>query len=116
VFFYDGDHSYISQFCALHLIRRHLSAWGLVVVDDTAWAHVRAATRLFAAFDPALRLVFDIPSPYNGEPRWWNGIQVYECLRGRKRALTARAELRPACGRPGAAVGSDGSTSPDWQA
>ncbi len=77
VYFYDGDHSYESQFRGLQYIQSHLSDCALVVIDDTAYPHVRAATTTFMTFHRGYRLLFDLRSAYDGEPRWWNGIHVY---------------------------------------
>jgi predicted O-methyltransferase YrrM len=83
VYFYDGSHSCLSQFYALQYAERHLSDQALIVIDDTAWPHVRAATWSYVSHRPRFRLLYDLPSPYNGEPRWWNGVQVYEYSRTR---------------------------------
>lgn len=77
VYFYDGDHSYESQFRGLQCIQKHLSDSALLIIDDTAYQRVRDATSVFMSFHKGYRLLFDLRSEYDGEPRWWNGIQVY---------------------------------------
>jgi len=77
VYFYDGDHAYQSQFRGLQYVQKHLSDSALVVIDDTAYQRVRSATSVFMSFRRGYRLLFDLRSEYDGEPRWWNGIQVY---------------------------------------
>jgi len=81
VFLYDGNHSFASQYQALLRVMPFLADGALVIVDDTSHYRVRAANALFVASHPEFTLLFDIPSKYNGEPRWWNGIQVYSFCR-----------------------------------
>ena len=77
VFFYDGDHRYASQYRALKEIEPFLADEALIIIDDTSHPRVRAAHNHFVRYHPHFRLLLDIPSEYAGEPRWWNGIQVY---------------------------------------
>ncbi|MEY2469258.1 MAG: hypothetical protein QOF21_1956 [Actinomycetota bacterium] len=77
VYFYDGPHSFRDQWDALELVEPHLSDRALVIVDDASARQVRAANRAFARCHPRFALLRRLESAYNGEPRWWNGIEIY---------------------------------------
>jgi predicted O-methyltransferase YrrM len=76
VYFYDGNHSYYSQYHALKAIEPFLADNALLIIDDCSFPQVKAVNSIFYRFHPNIRLLFDIASEYNGEPRWWNGIQI----------------------------------------
>src|SRR5690242_18439160 len=77
VYFYDGGHSFDNQYVALERMLAHLSRRSLVIVDDTNLFPVRRANHLFARRVPGFRLIADIRTTYNGEPTWWNGVQLF---------------------------------------
>jgi predicted cupin superfamily sugar epimerase/predicted O-methyltransferase YrrM len=77
VYFYDGGHTFDDQYRALKTIEPLLADEALVVIDDTRWSQVAAANRLFVQRRPQFRRVLAFTSPWNQEPRWWNGIEVY---------------------------------------
>jgi predicted O-methyltransferase YrrM len=84
VYFYDGDHSYDSQYYAIRAIEPFLANNALLIIDDCSFPQVRAANTLFCRLDPNIRLLFDIASDYNGEPKWWNGVQILSYRRDRR--------------------------------
>lgn len=76
VYFYDGEHTFDQQWRALDMITTHLSDRALVVIDDTDHPPAFAATRCHILSDPRYSLLYRFKSPYNGEPRWWNGVAI----------------------------------------
>ncbi|HEV2122108.1 MAG TPA: class I SAM-dependent methyltransferase [Chloroflexota bacterium] len=77
VYFYDGRHMFRDHWAALEKIQPFLSDHALVVVDDTSIRRVAAANRLYAKAHPQFVRVLTFSSSMNGEPRWWNGIELY---------------------------------------
>lgn len=82
VYFYDGGHDFDDQFVALQAMLPQLAPDAAVIVDDTNWRHVRAATRFFARHVPGLELVRDLRTASAFSPAWWNGLELYR-WRGR---------------------------------
>ena len=87
VFFYDAIHDYRSQLMALYNAPNFLSPGGVILVDDTNYAHVRYATYDFISAFRDFKLLFETythkhPSLMTPEERdaaqsgWWNGTQV----------------------------------------
>jgi predicted O-methyltransferase YrrM len=89
VYFYDGNHSYYSHYYAIKAIEPFLADNALLIIDDCSFPQVKAVNALFYRVHPNVRLLFDIRSDYNGEPKWWNGIQIlsYRNDRGVKHQL-----------------------------
>jgi protein O-GlcNAc transferase len=76
VYLYDGAHDYRSQIVGLLLAVPLLAERALIVVDDANEAGVKQATLDFLASQPAASLLIDLPTPGNGHPSFWNGLQV----------------------------------------
>jgi predicted O-methyltransferase YrrM len=76
VYYYDGAHGYEEQLRGLELAEPHLAERALLIVDDTDWERVAAATTDYLARQPRARLLFSIPGKDNGQPWWWEGVQV----------------------------------------
>ena len=76
VYYYDADHSYEAQLEGLRLIEPYLAERALLVVDDSDWENVAAATRDYLAVQPKARMFFDIPGSGKGFPWWWEGMHV----------------------------------------
>lgn len=76
VYFYDGGHDYRSQLQGLHLAVPLLSDQALIVVDDSNYPAVKQATWDFLAARPECFLLFDLPTPANCHPGFWNGLHV----------------------------------------
>ena len=76
VYFYDGAHDYRSQLMGLLLAVPLLAERALLVVDDGNWPAVKQATWDFLAARPEARLLFDLPTPGNCHPTFWNGLMV----------------------------------------
>jgi hypothetical protein len=76
VYFYDGAHDYRSQLLGLLLAKPFLAAQALVVVDDSNCPAVWQANRDFIATQPECRQVLALPTPGNGHPSFWNGLEV----------------------------------------
>jgi hypothetical protein len=83
VYFYDGNHSYYSHYYAIKAIESLLADNALVIIDDCSFVQVHAANSLFYRLHSSFRLLVDLKSEYNGEPKWWNGIQVLAYRRDR---------------------------------
>ncbi len=76
VYFYDGAHDYRSQLLGLLLVRPLLAQRAVLVVDDTNWPAPRQASWDFLAVERECRLLYDLPTPGNLHPSFWNGLQV----------------------------------------
>lgn len=76
VYLYDGAHDYRSQLMGLLLAKPFLAERALIVVDDSNWDGVQQANWDFIAAHPQCDLLLDLPTPTNGHPSFWNGIQV----------------------------------------
>ncbi len=76
VYFYDADHSYEYTLKSLSLAEPFLARQAVIVLDDTNLEPVRQAAADWLKATPAAFLLFDLPTPGNCHPGWWNGIQV----------------------------------------
>jgi predicted O-methyltransferase YrrM len=76
VFFYDADHSTAATRAALDAVRTLLAGSALIVVDDAEWPKVRAATDAFVAANPQARLRLRIAGRADGQPWWWDGMDL----------------------------------------
>lgn len=76
VYFYDGAHDYRSQLLGLLLAAPLLAHRALIVVDDGNWPAVKQAVWDFIAVQPECRLLFELPTPRNRDPSFWNGLYV----------------------------------------
>jgi predicted O-methyltransferase YrrM len=76
VYYYDGGHSYEQQLDGLRLAEPYLSSPALVIVDDTDWDRVAAATRDYLAAQPRARLLLEVAGTDGGQPWWWEGLQL----------------------------------------
>jgi len=83
VYFYDGGHSFVDQYRAFEYIEPLLADEALVIIDDTAGPAVADANRLYTRTRPQFERVVVMTSQWSGEPRWWNGIEVYAFRRER---------------------------------
>jgi predicted O-methyltransferase YrrM len=83
VYFYDGGHTFPDQWRGLALAEPHLADVAIVIVDDASYRVVKAANRAFTKTRPQFEKILEMHSPRNGEPRWWNGIDVFAYRRDR---------------------------------
>lgn len=81
VYFFDGGHEFQDQWNAFVAIEPLLADDALIIVDDTRFTQVRAANRAYTAGRREFTRLLAFRSAYNGEPMWWNGIEVYHFLR-----------------------------------
>ncbi len=81
VYFYDGAHSRLAQYLALGLVEPLLADEALVVIDDASWPQVARATAAYLARHPGYRLLFDLRAERAEDPRWCNGVAVYQWRR-----------------------------------
>jgi predicted O-methyltransferase YrrM len=93
VYFYDGPHRYRQHWEAFSLIESHLAAEALVIIDDSSAPQVAEANRRYTEDRSQFELLFRYHSPYNKEPRWWNGIDVFAYRRSRSQE-PRRAKLQ----------------------
>ena len=77
VYFYDGRHRFRDQWAALAKVEPLLADEALVVIDDASWRQVRAANRFFTKGHPNFENVVRFDSATHGEPRWWNGVELF---------------------------------------
>jgi len=87
VFFYDAIHDYRSQFIGLLQAKRLMRPGGIMLIDDTNYAHVRYSTYDFIEANPDFKLLFETftymhPGKMSPEVKaqakqaWYNGTQV----------------------------------------
>ncbi|MGA7938156.1 MAG: tetratricopeptide repeat protein, partial [Kovacikia sp.] len=76
VYLYDGAHDYRSQLMGLLLAKPFLADRALIIVDDSNWDGVQQANWDFIAAHPQCDLLLDLPTPQNGHPTFWNGLQI----------------------------------------
>jgi predicted O-methyltransferase YrrM len=76
VFFYDADHSTEATRAALDAVRPLLAGSALIVVDDAEWPKVLAATDAFLAANPHAELRLRIAGRADGQPWWWDGMDL----------------------------------------
>ncbi len=87
VFFYDAIHDYRSQLIGLLQASRVVQPGGILLVDDTNYAHVRYSTYDFIESHPDFKLLFETftymhPGKMTVEQKaatkraWYNGTQV----------------------------------------
>lgn len=76
VYFYDGGHTFQEQWQALQLIEPHLTDEAVILIDDASHPPVAAANSEWLRLNPRFTRIDRFPSPRNGEPRWWNGIDL----------------------------------------
>jgi predicted O-methyltransferase YrrM len=78
VYYYDAAHTYEQQLDGLLLAEPYLAPAALLIVDDTDWDYVAAATRDYLARRANASLLLEIPGKDRGAPAWWEGVQVLE--------------------------------------
>jgi protein O-GlcNAc transferase len=76
VYYYDAAHNYQSQLDALRLVEPQLAGRALMIVDDSDWLEVGAATRDYVAGQPNARILLEIEGSGRGQPQWWEGAQL----------------------------------------
>ena len=87
VLFYDAIHDYRSQLMALYNSLNFLVDGGIILVDDTNYAHVRYATYDFISAFPEFKLIYEnytnkhpkdmTPEEYKSAiDGWWNGVHI----------------------------------------
>lgn len=81
VYFYDGAHSRLAQYLGLGLAEPVLADEALVIIDDASWPQVARATEAYLAGHPGYRLLFDLRADQAEDPRWCNGVAVYQWRR-----------------------------------
>ena len=82
-YFYDGGHAFLDQWRALAHAEPHLADEAIVIIDDSSHPIVKAANRTFAKTRPQFEKILGMDSARNGEPRWWNGVDVFAYRRCR---------------------------------
>jgi len=100
VYFYDGVHSGWAQYAALGLAEHLLADEAVVIVDDTTWPQVAAATDHYVRTHPGYHLLREFRATRQDDPVWCNGLRVYAWRRppgaasGPGRDVRARAALQ----------------------
>jgi predicted O-methyltransferase YrrM len=93
VYFYDGAHSRLAQYLALGVVEPLLAEEALVVIDDASWPQVARATAAYVRRHPGYRLLFDLPAQHAEDPRWCNGVAVYQWRRPAGQRRRPRPDL-----------------------
>jgi Methyltransferase domain len=91
VYFYDGAHTGLAHYLALGIAEPLLADEALVLVDDSSYPMVAAATRRYLDRHPGWTVLRDIPAASDHDPRWANGLLVL----GYRRPAGAARELSP---------------------
>jgi len=81
VYFYDAGHEFRDQWNAFAGIERLLADDALIIIDDTRFFQARAANRAYTLGRREFRRLRSFRSGYEGEPIWWNGVEVYHFVR-----------------------------------
>ncbi|MGE5558994.1 MAG: hypothetical protein ACM3WV_10345 [Bacillota bacterium] len=76
VCFYNSFTSYKILYKTLKWLEPYLAEQALVIVADANWEDVRDAVKDWTIDDTGAFLIFDLPTPTNSFPTWWNGILV----------------------------------------
>jgi predicted O-methyltransferase YrrM len=87
VYFYDAGHTFREQWCALEMIEPHLTDDAIVVIDDASHWPVQRANNDFTKHRPQFERLQHFSSSSNGEPRWWNGVDLYRYRRARSQTV-----------------------------
>ncbi len=82
VFFYDADHSTEATLAAFAAVIPHLAARALIVADNAEWPRVRAAVDGFVAAHAEAELALRIAGREDGQPWWWDGVDLIAWWRG----------------------------------
>jgi len=74
VYFYDGAHTGLAHYLALGVIEPLLADEALVLIDDSSYPIVDAATRRYLGRHPGWTVLRDIRAETDHDPRWANGL------------------------------------------
>jgi hypothetical protein len=91
VYFYDGAHTGLAHYLALGVAEPLLADEALVLVDDSSYPMVEAATRRYLDRHPGWTVLRDIRAAGDHDPRWGNGLLVLAW----RRPLGAPRRLSP---------------------
>lgn len=96
VYFYDGAHTGLAHYLALGVVEPLLAEQALVLVDDSSYPMVMAATRRYLDAHPGWTVLRDIRASTDHDPRWANGLLVlaYRRPSGATRGLTPDVRWR----------------------
>ncbi len=76
VYFYDGAHTGLAHYLALGVVEPLLADEALVLVDDSSYPMVEAATRRYLDRHPGWTVLRDVRAEGDHDPRWANGLLV----------------------------------------
>jgi hypothetical protein len=76
VYFYDGAHTGLAHYLALGVAEPLLADEALVLIDDSSYPMVEAATRRYLSRHPGWTVLRDIRAEGDHDPRWANGLLV----------------------------------------
>lgn len=76
VYFYDGEHTLLSQYLALAVVEPLLADEALVLVDDASWPVVQRAHRIFLRRHPGWTVAATWDAQHADDPRWSNGLHA----------------------------------------
>jgi hypothetical protein len=96
VYFYDGAHTGLAHYLALGVVEPLLADEALVLVDDSSYPMVEAATRRYLDRHPGWSVLRDIRAEGDHDPRWANGLLVLAWRRppGSRRRMGADVRWR----------------------
>lgn len=76
VYFYNDTHDYRSQILGLLLVKPFLADKALIIVGNSNVSAAQQANWDFIAAHPQCQMLLDLPTPEDGHPTFWNGLQV----------------------------------------
>ena len=86
-YIYDGGHGYDDQLRGLRIAEPFFSDSCIVLVDDTNWTEPRQATLDFISSSAnQYRIILDATTHFNCHPTLWNGVFIFQRIRGEKSA------------------------------
>jgi hypothetical protein len=96
VYFYDGAHTGLAHYLALGVAEPLLADEALVLVDDSSYPMVEAATRRYLDRHPGWTVVRDIRAATDHDPLWANGLLLlaYRRPSGAARAMAPDVRWR----------------------
>ncbi len=81
VYYYDAAHGTEATLAGLRSAIRHLAEHALIVIDDSDWTDVCAASEQFVAETPGAELALRIDGRARAQSWWWHGMDLVEWSR-----------------------------------
>ena len=83
VYYYDDGHEFEQQLDGLRLVEPYLASPALLLVDDSDWERVAAATAAYLEGAPRAEQVLRLEGSDHGRAWWWEGVTAIAWDRNR---------------------------------